>query len=112
MPTGRAGPDGARPGEGHPGARHVHDEVPPGDGVLYGVLAGVVLALVVTVAAGPRAGGVVLGADLLVAAVLRLVLPVRVAGALAVRSRGVDVVVLLALAAACAGLAWVVPTTA
>ena len=94
------------------GTRHVHEELPPRDGVLHAVLAGVVLALAVTVLAGPRAGGVVLGADLLVAGVLRLVLPVRVVGALAVRSRGVDVVVLLALAAACAGLAWVVPTTA
>ena len=97
----------------HPTAEpHLHEEVPPREVVLHGVLAGVVLALVATLVAGPRAGGLVLTADLLLAAALRLVLPVRVVGALAVRSRGLDVVVLLALAVACGGLAWVVPTPA
>ncbi|WP_158257138.1 DUF3017 domain-containing protein [Kineococcus xinjiangensis] len=84
--------------------------MPPREVLLHAVLVGVVLALVVVVVAGPRAGGLVLAADLLLAGVLRLVLPVRVVGALAVRSRAFDVVVALALALACAGLAWVVPT--
>jgi hypothetical protein len=42
-------------------------------------------------------GGVVAGAALLVAAVVRLVLPARVAGLLAVRHRGTDTVTLIAL---------------
>jgi hypothetical protein len=55
---------------------------------------------------------VLLGADLAVAAVLRLVLPVRVAGSLAVRSRPVDVGILLVLAVSCLVLAGLVPTPA
>jgi hypothetical protein len=82
---------------------------PPGNAVLAALVAGVGLALALTWVAGPTAGGVVLGADLATAAVLRLVLPVRVAGALAVRSRPVDVLVLLVLAVACTSLAWLLP---
>nr|WP_281372982.1 DUF3017 domain-containing protein [Kineococcus aurantiacus] len=74
------------------------------------MVGGIALALLVTLLAGPAPGGVLLGADLAVAAVLRLVLPVRVAGALAVRSRAVDVAVLLVLAVSCLVLAGVVPT--
>ncbi|WP_205709478.1 DUF3017 domain-containing protein [Kineococcus siccus] len=85
---------------------------PPGNAVLVALVAGAGLALVLTWFAGPTAGGVVLGADLAAAAVLRLVLPVRVAGALAVRSRPVDVLVLLVLAVACTSLAWVLPVDA
>ena len=107
-----SGAEGDPPGgqDGPEEVPHVHEELPPRDGVLHAVVAGALLALVVTVLAGPRAGGVVLGADLLVAGSLRLLLPVRVVGALAVRSRAVDVLVLLVLAAACTGLAWVLPT--
>ncbi|NAZ84974.1 DUF3017 domain-containing protein [Kineococcus indalonis] len=84
--------------------------MPPAGGAVLGALvAGAGLALVLTLLAGPVAGGLVLGADLAVAAVLRLVLPVRVAGALAVRSRAVDTAVLLVLAAACAALSWSLP---
>ncbi len=82
---------------------------PAGAAVLGAVAAGALLALVLTVLAGPVTGGLVLGADLAVAAVLRLVLPVRAAGALAVRSRALDTAVLLVLAAACAALAWSLP---
>ena len=74
------------------------------------LVAGIGLALVLTVLAGPTTGGLLLGADLAVAAVLRLVLPVRIAGALAVRSRAVDVAVLLVLAVACGLLAGLVPS--
>jgi hypothetical protein len=72
---------------------------------------GVVLALALTVLAGPTPGALVLGADLAVAAALRLVLPVRVAGALVVRSRPLDVAVLALLALGCLGLAWTLPFT-
>jgi hypothetical protein len=82
---------------------------PPGTAVLAALVAGAGLALVLTLLAGPTAGGVLLGADLATAAVLRLVLPVRVAGSLAVRSRPVDVLVLLVLAVACTSLAWLLP---
>ncbi|GAA0300561.1 DUF3017 domain-containing protein [Kineococcus aurantiacus] len=82
----------------------------PGNAVLLALVGGIALALLVTLLAGPAPGGVLLGADLAVAAVLRLVLPVRVAGALAVRSRAVDVAVLLVLAVSCLVLAGVVPT--
>ncbi|WP_432542712.1 DUF3017 domain-containing protein [Kineococcus sp. SYSU DK002] len=82
----------------------------PGNAVLLTLVGGIVLALVLTLLAGPTPGGVLLGADLAVAAVLRLVLPVRVAGALAVRSRGLDVAILVVLAVSCLVLAGVVPT--
>ncbi|MEZ0492729.1 DUF3017 domain-containing protein [Kineococcus sp. TBRC 1896] len=82
----------------------------PGNAVLLTLVGGIVVALGLTLLAGPVAGGLLLGADLAVAAVLRLVLPVRIAGALAVRSRGIDVAMLLVLAASCLVLAGVVPT--
>ncbi|GAA4975888.1 DUF3017 domain-containing protein [Kineococcus glutinatus] len=104
-----AGGDGAPPPAGEP-ARAVHEVPPRRDAVMLALLAGVVLALVLAVLADHRAGGLVLGADLAVAAVVRLVLPVAVVGSLAVRSRAVDVAVLVVLAVACTGLAWVTPT--
>ena len=73
-------------------------------------MGGIVAALVLTMLVGPTPGGILLGADLAIAAVLRLVLPVRIAGALAVRSRAVDVGVLLVLAVSCLVLAGLVPT--
>ncbi|WP_432496226.1 DUF3017 domain-containing protein [Kineococcus auxinigenes] len=82
---------------------------PPGGAVLGALVAGALLALLLTVVTGPVAGGLLLGADLAVAAVLRLVLPVRVAGALAVRSRAVDTTVLLVLAATCTALTLSLP---
>ena len=82
----------------------------PGNAVLLTLVGGIVVALGLTLLAGPTVGGVLLGTDLAVAAVLRLVLPVRIAGALAVRSRAVDVAMLLALAVSCLVLAGVVPT--
>ena len=58
------------------------------------------LALIVLVGATLSAplAGVLLAALLLVLALMRALLPVRAVGALAVRSRGLDVAVLLALA--------------
>jgi len=82
----------------------------PGNAVLLTLVGGIALSLVLTVLAGATAGGILLGVDLAVAATLRLVLPVRVAGALAVRSRGLDVAMLLVLAVACLVLAGLVPT--
>lgn len=57
------------------------------------------LALIVLIGATLSAplAGVLLAALLLVLALLRALLPVRAVGALAVRSRGLDVAVLLAL---------------
>ncbi|WP_432561924.1 DUF3017 domain-containing protein [Kineococcus sp. SYSU DK003] len=83
---------------------------PPGNAVLLTLVGGIALALALTLLAGPTPGGILLGADLAVAAVLRLVLPVRIAGALAVRSRALDVAVLLVLAVSCLVLAGLVPT--
>lgn len=67
---------------------------------------------VVLVAMGHwRRGPVVMAAALGLAALLRLVLPARTAGLLVVRRRWVDVVAMLALGAAIATLAMVVPGT-
>ncbi|MGI4895204.1 MAG: DUF3017 domain-containing protein [Janthinobacterium lividum] len=82
---------------------------PPGNAVLATLVAGIALALIVTVLIGPSTGGLLLGVDLVIGAILRLVLPTRVAGSLVVRSRGVDVGVLLVLAVACLTLAWALP---
>ncbi len=77
------------------------------------VLALGVAAAVVAVALGHlRTGGYLLAAALGAAAVLRAVLPVRLAGALVVRSRPVDVVLLAAAAGAAATLAATVKLTA
>ena len=53
--------------------------------------AGVSAALVAVVAGQVRLGGYLLAASLAALAVLRLTLPARAVGAVAVRSRGVDV---------------------
>lgn len=73
------------------------------------VLAGVVAAGAVTVGVGFRAGGLVLAGTAFTAAALRLALPVRWAGALAVRSRPIDVLMLGVLAGCVGALALVVP---
>ena len=54
-------------------------------------------------------GGVIAGAALLVAAVARLALPARLAGLLAVRGRGMDVVALVALGACLLTVGLVLP---
>ena len=54
-------------------------------------------------------GGVIAGGTLLVAAVARLALPTRVAGLLAVRHRGTDVVTLIALGACLLTVGLVLP---
>ena len=60
--------------------------------------------MVIAVLASVPLAGLLLAALLAVLAVLRAVLPVRAVGALAVRSRGLDVVVLLMLAVSLAVL--------
>jgi hypothetical protein len=73
--------------------------------VLLGVAAGVA-----TVVAGAfEPGGVVMGAALLLGAVLRAALPQRRAGLLAVRSRPVDVVTLGLMGVGLVALALIVP---
>lgn len=56
-----------------------------------------------------RAGALLVGAGVVLAAVLRLVLPVRRSGLLVVRSRRIDVAVLLVLGVALVVLASSVP---
>lgn len=73
------------------------------------VLVGVVAAVAATGGLGFRAGGLVLAGTALVAAALRLVLPVRWAGALAVRSKLTDVLMLGMLAGCVGALALAVP---
>lgn len=58
---------------------------------------------------GFRGGGLLLAALLAGCGLARLLLPVRTVGVLAVRSRGVDVVTLLALAVAAGSLALTAP---
>lgn len=58
-----------------------------------------------------RRGPVLMAASLVLAAMMRMVLPARVAGLLVVRRRWIDVVVMLLLAAAIAVLAMIVPGT-
>lgn len=70
-------------------------------GVLASVLAGLTL--------GFRAAGYGLAAVLAAAALARLLLPVRVVGALAIRSRGLDLVTMGTFAAALAVLARTAP---
>ncbi len=70
-------------------------------------LAGVGLAL--TVALGWQPGVVLVGLALLLAAGLRLSLPVRQAGWLVVRSRGLDAAVLLGLGFSLVVLATTIP---
>ena len=86
-------------------ARHAaaQSAVPEGAGlipylaVLTGVAAGIYIAWHQGDGHAAGQGGVVAGTALLVAAVLRLALPARVAGLLAVRHRGTDTVTLIAL---------------
>ena len=73
------------------------------------VLAGVVIALVLVTLDYFRRGSVVLAGSVLLAAFLRLLLPDREAGLLAVRSRRVDVTVLGVLGALLAVFAFWVP---
>ena len=61
------------------------------------VLAGVALGLLLAAAVDWQLGAVVLGLALLAGAGLRLTLPARSAGWLAVRTRGLDAAVLLTL---------------
>ncbi len=76
------------------------------------VVAPVLLAGLALVALGHvRAGGYVAAASLLLAALVRLVLPTAASGGLAVRSRGADVVVMLALGVALAVITWAVDLT-
>lgn len=74
------------------------------------VLAGVVAALAVVALDHFRLGSLMLAASLVLAFILRLVLPVDQVGMLAVRSKRVDLVVLGTLAAALVVFAlWVPP---
>jgi len=73
------------------------------------VLTGVAGGLVVVASDHFRRGTALFACAVLLAAVLRLVLPTRQAGLLAVRSRGVDVLVLSVLAFGLGMLALVVP---
>jgi hypothetical protein len=73
-------------------------------------LAGVVASLAVVALDRFRLGSLMLAASLVVAFILRLVLPADQVGMLAVRSKRVDLVVLGALAAALVVFAlWVPP---
>ena len=73
------------------------------------VLAGVVVSLGVVMSNHFRRGSVLLAGFVLLSALLRLILPAREAGALAVRSRMVDVLILGALGLGLFVLALVVP---
>jgi hypothetical protein len=73
------------------------------------VLAVVAVGLVLGALMRWRAGSLVLGAGMVLAALLRLVLPARRSGLLVVRSRRLDVAVLLVLGAALLVLASSVP---
>jgi hypothetical protein len=73
------------------------------------VLAVVAAGMVVCVAVDARPGILVVGLALLLAAGLRLSLPARSAGWLAVRTRGLDAALLLALGFAVVVLANTIP---
>ncbi len=73
------------------------------------VLAVVATGLVLAPTVGWQTGTRVLGLGFLLAAVLRLSLPGRSAGWLAVRTRGLDAAVLLALGVAVGALAETIP---
>lgn len=73
------------------------------------VLAGMAAGLLVVAAGSFRGGTGLFAVSVLVATVLRAVLPERVAGLLVVRSRLLDVLVLGALATGLSVLALVVP---
>lgn len=100
-PAGDA-PHGAAEVDAAVGRRH-------GGAVLVGVAALVAGSLVAGVVLGFRATGLVLGAGLVVVAVVRLAGSTRAAGPLAVRSRPVDAAVVLVLAAALVVLSLLTP---
>lgn len=76
------------------------------------VLAGGVAASVLAIVAGQlRLGGYLLAATFALTAALRLTLPTRVVGAVAVRSRTVDVIGLLLTAVAAAVLTYTLKLT-
>lgn len=72
-------------------------------------VAGIVLGLLVNLLNGWRVGAIVVGVSVLLAGGLRLFLPVRVLGLLVVRSRPVDVAVLVGAGTAITVLAAIVP---
>ncbi len=76
---------------------------------LLAVLLSVGAGLLVVTVGYWRRGLVVIGVTLVVAAVLRLLLPARRVGFLAVRSRAVDVVLLAACGLALAVIALMIP---
>ena len=76
---------------------------------ILGVLAVVAAGLVLGALFRWREGAVVIAAGLLLGAALRLVLPARRAGLLVVRSRRLDVAMMLVLGAALMALASSVP---
>ena len=76
---------------------------------IIGVIAGVTIGVVVAAAHHPQPGMFVMAAALAVGAVLRLVLRPRAAGSLVVRSKQVDVFVLVTLALAIGVIAAVTP---
>jgi hypothetical protein len=76
------------------------------------VLSGVVVSLAIVALDRFRVGSLLLAASLVLAFVLRLLLPSTQAGMLAVRSKSVDLAVLGALAAALAIFAIAVPPPA
>ena len=73
------------------------------------VLALAALGLLLAVAVDWQVGAFAIGLSLLLAAGLRLALPVRTAGWLAVRTRGLDAALLLALGFAVVVLANTIP---
>ena len=76
---------------------------------LIGVILGVAVGVAIAAARHPQPGMFVVSATLAVAAVLRLVLRPRAAGSLVVRSRQLDVLVLVTLAITIGVLAAVTP---
>ena len=79
---------------------------------LLAVIVAVGVGLVMVVLEHWRRGLVVIGVALLAAALLRLLLPVRRVGFLAVRSRPVDVVLLAGVGVAVIALALAIPADA
>jgi hypothetical protein len=76
---------------------------------MFAVLAGVALGVGIAAARHPQPGMYVISAALAAGAVLRLVLRPRSAGSLVVRSRQLDVLVLLTLAIAIGVIAAATP---
>jgi hypothetical protein len=76
---------------------------------MYGVIAGVAVGVAIAALRHPQPGMYVIAAALAAGAVLRLVLRPRSAGLLVVRSRQLDVLVLLTLAIAIGVIAAVTP---